>query len=570
MEYMYLVCVLISLGMIFWLKIFDVRNSTTQFCILVIMVIANLGSYLLATSTNLQEAILAQKIVYIGGIFMPSFYFFLVLEICQFKLPASIGAIIMAVPCLIFGAVCTIGKTGLFYTSINFHITHGVAILDKEYGPVHLIYQIVLFSFFAGALGIAIYSMLNRRSVNRRGVLAMAIFMGVAVGIYIGEKVINLEYEILPVAYVILMIGAMIPVYDSNLYTVYENADIINEQLGRVGFLTFNTKRAYKGCNNFMANIFSELSNYRVGQKIENCSDDLQAVINQITKLEAIYKNNGIRKHAHIHIEAFKLNDRYYDGMIHVVNNALGKLAGYTIELRDETDHYTALALTERYNEELTNEVDEKTKRIRAIQEKIILGMAQMVESRDLSTGGHIKRTSDVVRIFARKLAKTDIGLDEKFLDLVVRSAPMHDLGKIGVDDAILRKQARFNDEEYAKMKMHSEIGYRMVGEVLSDVEEPDFVSVAENVAHYHHEKVNGMGYPCGLKGDEIPVEARIMALADVFDALVSKRCYKEAFSYDKAFEIIKNDAGTHFDKQLAEVFLSCRKELEEYYNKSE
>ena len=211
--------------------------------------------------------------------------------------------------------------------------------------------------------------------------------------------------------------------------------------------------------------------------------------------------------------------------------------------------------------------MDKKTKQIRDIQQKTILGMAQMVESRDLSTGGHIRRTSEVVRIFSRKLLQSDMDFDPQFLELVIRSAPMHDLGKIGVDDAILRKQSRFTDEEYSKMKVHSEIGAEIVRKVLTDVEEKEFVEVASNVAHYHHEKVNGKGYPDGLTGDQIPVEARIMALADVFDALVSKRCYKEAFSFDKAFEIIKNDSGSHFDKKLTEVFLQCRPELEQFYS---
>lgn len=252
--------------------------------------------------------------------------------------------------------------------------------------------------------------------------------------------------------------------------------------------------------------------------------------------------------------------------MIHEVTNSFGILKGYTIELRDDTADRMVIELKERYNDELTREVEEKTKRIRSIQQKTILGMAQMVESRDLSTGGHIKRTSDVVGIFAEKLLHSDLGLDKHFLDLVMRSAPMHDLGKIGVDDAVLRKQGRFTDEEYSMMKKHSELGYHMVKEILSGVEEPDFVTVAENVAHYHHEKVNGTGYPYGLKGNEIPIEARIMALADVFDALVSKRCYKDAFSFDKAFDIIETDAGTHFDEKLVKVFISCRPALEEYY----
>ena len=115
-------------------------------------------------------------------------------------------------------------------------------------------------------------------------------------------------------------------------------------------------------------------------------------------------------------------------------------------------------------------------------------------------------------------------------------------------------------------MKKHSEIGYHMVSEILSGIEEPEFVRVAENVAHYHHEKINGTGYPEGLKGEEIPIEARIMALADVFDALVSKRCYKEAYTYDKAFSIIEESVGTHFDPNLGKLFLKCRPQLEALY----
>ena len=145
------------------------------------------------------------------------------------------------------------------------------------------------------------------------------------------------------------------------------------------------------------------------------------------------------------------------------------------------------MELKERYNEELTQEVNEKTKKIRTIQERTILAMAQMVESRDLSTGGHIKRTSDVVRIFSKKLLKSDLGLEERFLNLVVRSAPMHDLGKIGVDDAILRKQGKFTEKEYAQMKTHTEIGGKMVTDILTGVEEEEFVEIAHNVANYHH-----------------------------------------------------------------------------------
>ena len=143
----------------------------------------------------------------------------------------------------------------------------------------------------------------------------------------------------------------------------------------------------------------------------------------------------------------------------------------------------------------------------------------------------------------------------------------MHDLGKIAVDDAVLRKPGKFTDEEYEKMKAHSKEGARIVEEVIKPVENEEFKKVAINIAHFHHEKWNGQGYPEKLSGNQIPFEARIMALADVFDALVSKRCYKDSFSYDKAFQIIEESLGSHFDPELGKIFIQCRPQLEELYN---
>ncbi len=215
----------------------------------------------------------------------------------------------------------------------------------------------------------------------------------------------------------------------------------------------------------------------------------------------------------------------------------------------------------------LAEKLDERTRHISHIQQLMVLGMATMVESRDNSTGGHIKRTSMVVETFAAKLSASSYGLSKNFLEKVIRAAPMHDLGKIAVDDRILRKQGKFTDEEYEEMKKHSREGARIVKQILEGVEEEDFVKIAVNIAHYHHEKWNGKGYPSGISGEEIPVEARIMALADVFDALVSKRCYKDAFSYEKAFGIIEESLGSHFDPELGRIFITCRPELEELYD---
>ncbi len=215
----------------------------------------------------------------------------------------------------------------------------------------------------------------------------------------------------------------------------------------------------------------------------------------------------------------------------------------------------------------MMSDIKKKTIENLRIQDMTVMGMAAMVESRDNSTGGHIRRTSAAVRIFADKLLATPgFRKDHEWLNMVIRAAPMHDLGKVAVDDRILRKEGAFTEDEYREMKKHSEEGAKVVHIVLDQVEDNEFRTIAENVAHYHHEKWNGKGYPAGLKGDSIPLEARIMAFADVFDALVSKRCYKEAFSFEKAYDIISNDLGSHFDPELGKAFLSCFPELERLY----
>ena len=217
----------------------------------------------------------------------------------------------------------------------------------------------------------------------------------------------------------------------------------------------------------------------------------------------------------------------------------------------------------------MTAALDLKTKKLITVQNSVVTGMATMVESRDNSTGGHIKRTSSGVRVFVNALKKSPeySYLTDEFYNDLVKAAPMHDLGKIAVLDVILRKAGKFTDEEYSIMKEHSAEGARIVENVLSEVDDPMFKKIAVNVAHYHHEKWNGTGYPEKIAGEAIPLEARIMALADVFDALVSKRCYKESFSFDQAFKIIEDSLGTHFDPRLGKVFLSCRKDLEKLYS---
>lgn len=250
-------------------------------------------------------------------------------------------------------------------------------------------------------------------------------------------------------------------------------------------------------------------------------------------------------------------------------------IVGYGLLLEDDTEQQKYVRLLNSYNSRLQMEVEQKTDHIRKVQNSIITGLASVVESRDNSTGGHVKRTSLVVQIFAGKLLKMpevmeQFGLSQHFLYNVAKASPMHDLGKIAVDDQILRKPDKYTDAEYAEMQKHAAEGAKILRQVLHEVDDEEFVRIAVNIANFHHEHYDSSGYPEHRSGDAIPVEARIMALADVFDALVSKRCYKEAYSYSKAFSIIEQSLGTLFDPVLGRVFLSCREELIRLYTAME
>ncbi len=208
--------------------------------------------------------------------------------------------------------------------------------------------------------------------------------------------------------------------------------------------------------------------------------------------------------------------------------------------------------------------IKENVKIIR-LQKNTILRIANLVENRDSETGQHVKRTSTFVRIIADEAFKRGLYKDEfnrRDIQYMFNTAPLHDIGKIVVSDIILKKPGKLTPEEFDEMKKHTTEGERIISEVFFDVSDKNYFKYATEIACYHHEKWDGTGYPKGLKGREIPISARIMALADVYDALVSERCYKKAKTVDEAFEIIEKDIGTHFDPELGKVFIEIKDKI--------
>ena len=214
---------------------------------------------------------------------------------------------------------------------------------------------------------------------------------------------------------------------------------------------------------------------------------------------------------------------------------------------------------------ELMHEVSEEAEKREQLQTAVIDELASVIETRDVGTGEHVKRTKKYVRILATHLAEKekyhDI-LTPEVIDKMESAAALHDIGKIAVSDTILLKPGRLTPEEFDKMKIHTTKGGELVKTFFKHFTEEHFYEDAYDIAMYHHEKWDGSGYPTGIKGEEIPLAARIMAVADVYDALTSKRVYKDAFSPEEAFDIIFKEAGTHFDPELVEVLKTIKDEF--------
>lgn len=211
---------------------------------------------------------------------------------------------------------------------------------------------------------------------------------------------------------------------------------------------------------------------------------------------------------------------------------------------------------------------DPFSRRLELYNANLVSSFATLVENRDDNTGGHIRRTRGYVEIILNQMKKYPRYrkvLTKDYISNVLNAAPMHDIGKIGTPDQILQKPGKLTPEEYEIMKQHSVRGGEIIKSTFANLEEPEYQKIAYEVARHHHEKWNGKGYPDGLKEKHIPLHARIMAIADVFDAVSAKRCYRDAMPLETCFKIIEDGIGVDFDPFLARLFLNAKKEILDY-----
>jgi HD-GYP domain-containing protein (c-di-GMP phosphodiesterase class II) len=253
---------------------------------------------------------------------------------------------------------------------------------------------------------------------------------------------------------------------------------------------------------------------------------------------------------------------------------SLEALKAIDIKTGDEIERlYNALVKITSDSNRYIGEIRANAEEMEKLQEAIIIDFASMVEARDQCTGDHIQKTAYYVDIIAQEMLKEGIypnELDQTLAEGMVRAAPLHDVGKIKISDTLLNKPRRLTDEEFELMKTHTTEGMKILSQTLTSTSDVGYLKESIDMAWCHHEWWDGSGYPRGLVGEQIPLAARVMAVADVFDALVSRRSYKKPFSFDKAIAIIREESGTHFDPKVAAAFLALTEELRPMVEKSQ
>lgn len=544
-----------------WYGHYDAHVSSTF-----IMLPLGVWGYLLFSLAKTPEAaMLANKIQYATGSFLPAFVMFLLLDLCKIEKKKRLATVIFSAAALVFALALSIGHSPIFYDQYEIYFKNGVTYANKTYGWGHTVFGIYVVAYLMIDLMLVVISVKKKKDISRSNLITLMIFSLLVMLSYIARKAVNDVVELIPLAYVLGQFFLLVMMGRISLYHI-DNLIVENMKSNeKIGYFALDLRRHYIGSRGVAAKVFPELAKVYVDDKIPQDTEFGQAVADWISEVDE-YKGRREFKWSVSQNDSKSQEETFYKIYANYIYER-NMIRGYQFFIEDESEDMRYINLINSYRSSLEKDVAEKTRYLQDIHDTLIMSLANMIENRDLSTGGHVKRTSEVVRILVKYMQDDEaFGMNPLFCRNVVKAAPMHDLGKIAVEDRILKKEGVFTDEEFAEMKKHSEKGAQIVRQILSGVKDTYFMGIAENVAHYHHERYDGSGYPEGLRGDDIPLEARIMAIADVYDALVSERCYKVSLSFEEAYGIIQEGFGKQFDPKLEKYFNYARAQLEEYY----
>ncbi len=519
--------VVLLLEVIYMVTRISNRSQTIMFLFVLEAMVNNMGYFLELTAKTKDVALMGTCVSYIGKSFLLLTVFVYVMQFCEIKVPKLITIILVVFHTVLLFTVFAREQTTLYYSSVEYVDNGLFSHLELGKGPLYIAFM-ALIGIYAVTMLIALVLKLKKthvKYVRNQIICIISLIFVCAFSLLITLLGFVHEYDWTSMGY---FASALILVYGFFRNKMFETLKLAKEYIVDsmdAGIVVTDMEGGHLYHNDLVEKIYPEIATADKAAAIE--------------EMKAAYE-----KEEHI----FAVNKVFYT-TCNVIHED-GKDKGYIYLLSDVTDTYD-------YTEQLETDVTSMSREVKRIQHAVISGLADMVEARDDLTGTHIHNTSLYVAILAKALQKkaTNHMLTDRYVESMIEAASLHDIGKITISDTILLKPGKLTPEEFEIMKTHPANGAKMIEEIAARVGETDYLVVAKEMAHYHHEKWDGTGYPMGLKGEKIPVCARIMAIADVYDALRSKRSYKEEIPEKEALKIIREGAGTHFDPEIVDIF---------------
>ena len=515
---------------------------------MIVMAISNCGYLAMAVSKDLSEAILSNKISYIGGCFIPLITLFLVCTVCNYSVPGWLRYILYGYSFFVFFMSLTIGYNELYYTNVSLGKLGDATILSHDYGFGHAFFYVILYGYLALEVILLGYHLIKRRAVSQNKLWILSGMIILNIVIFIIGRMIHPDFEFMPVLYVV---DGWIFLYLQRKNMMYNLEDSIASTIKNqdvYGYIIFDNDLRYMGCNNVAQNVFPGIKDCKVDRGIAGIKS-----VEMISEWLKNYTESGGEKHE------FKSGEQYYEIKISRIFYHK-KARGYVVEIKDETDRLNYLNLLSKYNNELLEKVQEQTGELTEQQKQIeelflqtIMALSEAVDAKDRYTSGHSKRVAKYARMIAEKLGKSKEEQEE-----IYRAGLLHDVGKIRVPEEIINKAGKLTEDEFSNIKVHPATGYH----ILSGISGSEQIAIA---AKYHHERYDGKGYPNGLSGTQIPEVARILGVADSYDAMTSNRSYREGLPQDVVRAEIEKGKGTQFDPEIADIMLEMMNSDREY-----
>ncbi len=522
------------------------QQYTLMICIFISII--SFGYWFLIQAGSIEAACIAQKVVYIGTSNILYFIIRFTSLFSDYHIKKPVRYMFITINLSILFLSLTFDRHTLFYKSYEYKNIDGLSFLEKVPGFGNTMYRVVMLLCILFVFYMTLKNLSKKKS---KRTLKKTVFMLVSITFpcisYAVEKLAHTNIYLVPYGLFITEIFAMRLVYGMGIYDFNNSAQELAYNAIDDAVLAIDNVYRFKGCNNKAKELFPSL-------KTVSLDDGLGSL--DTTLFEILVNHN---------MSDVMINRKVYRPEIKNIQQK-NKVMGFVVWFYDVTAEIEKTELLENYRKDLEREVEFQTEKLRDVQKKVIMGFANIIESRDTVTGGHIKRTSMYIDILIKGLVSENIYSDvltPSYMSHIRLAAPLHDIGKIAVSDNILNKRGRFTYEEFEIMKTHTTLGAQIIDETLSGLDDLEYYHLARELALYHHEKWDGSGYPEGISNIKIPLCARIMSVVDVFDALISERPYKQSYPVSTVYKIIENESGKQFDPLLVKCFIKVRPQIE-------